>query len=52
MNTLKLLPPVDADAVSQPFFDAAREGRLLVQRCITCRTTQLGSEICNHCFAT
>lgn len=52
MNTLKLLPPVDADAVSQPFFDAAREGRLLVQRCSACQTTQLGSEICNHCFAT
>ena len=52
MATLKLLPPVDADPVSQPFYDAAREGRLVVQRCTACRTTQLGSEICNCCSGT
>ena len=45
-------PPVDVDPVSQPFFDAACDGRLLVQRCLQCGTTQVGSEICNHCFGT
>lgn len=44
------LPAVDVDGVSRPFFDAARDGSLLVQRCQQCGTAQLGSEICNHCF--
>lgn len=50
MSVPGLLPAVDVDGVSQPFFDAARDNRLLVQRCLQCGTAQLGSEICNHCF--
>ncbi|MCZ4314819.1 OB-fold domain-containing protein [Comamonadaceae bacterium G21597-S1] len=51
MNATEPLPSVDADAASQPFFDAAREGRLVVQRCTACQTLQLGNVICDHCFA-
>ncbi len=52
MNTGMVLPGVDVDDVSRPFFEAAAEGRLLVQCCSACQTAQLGSEICNHCFGT
>ena len=36
--SLPLLPAVDAD--SRPFWDAAREGRLLIQRCTDCGLAQ------------
>lgn len=52
MSTPALLPTVDVDTPSKPFFAAAVDGRLLVQRCAACGTVQLGSELCNHCFGT
>ncbi len=40
------------DAFSQRFWDAAREGRLLLQRCATCGRAQFYPRAhCHHCLA-
>jgi uncharacterized OB-fold protein len=40
-------------ALSRPFWDGCREGKLLVQRCGQCsRTYFLPSEFCPHCLST
>jgi len=39
-------------ALEQPYWDAARENRLLAQRCGSCSTWQWGPEwICHHCLS-
>ena len=51
MNEARPLPPgAEIDEVSRPFWEAAREGRLLVQRCADCSAVQLGVEMCVDCF--
>ncbi len=52
MSSQVLFPAVTVDASSQAFFDAARDGRLVLQRCLQCDTNQLGCEICQQCFGT
>ncbi len=45
------LPPL-TDDFSQPYWDAARQGTLLIQRCRTCRRYQFYPRAhCAHCFA-
>lgn len=47
------IPVAEADGLSQPFWSALRENRLLVQRCGHCQAWQFGPEwICHqcHCF--
>lgn len=46
------LPGPARDALSAPFWDGLREGRLRVQRCTRCGTWRFGPEwICHHCHA-
>ena len=47
------LPAPDTrDALSAPFWQGLREGRLLVQRCTRCATWRFGPEwICHRCHA-
>lgn len=41
-----------ADELSAPFFDGAREGRLMLQHCTACdRWSFPVRERCPHCFA-
>ena len=53
-NTISYQKPVPVpDSLTAPFWDAAREGRLLVQRCMTCGKHQhYPRPHCIHCFAT
>ena len=39
------LPEARADGVDQPFYDAAREHRLVVQRCTACGNAQFPPEV-------
>ncbi len=46
------LPAPAPDALTAPFWQGLREGRLLVQRCSACGTWQLGPEyLCHRCHA-
>lgn len=50
--TTHLKPLPVPDALTQPFWDAAREGRLLLQRCAACGTHQhYPRPHCIHCGA-
>ena len=45
-------PAPGPDDLEKPFWDAAREHRLLVQRCNACKAWQFGPEwICNACLS-
>jgi uncharacterized OB-fold protein len=45
-------PAPDSDQVAAPFWEGLRQGRLLVQRCMACRTWQFGPEfICYRCHS-
>jgi uncharacterized OB-fold protein len=45
------IPPTP-DAESQPFFDAAKEGKLLIKQCPKClRYLAPQREVCDNCFA-
>lgn len=51
MSDTSRLQPI-TDARSREFFDAAAEGRLLIQRCRTCRTPQFYPRAhCTTCFS-
>ncbi len=40
------------DAISAPFFDGAREGKLMLQHCVACGAWSFPvRERCPHCFA-
>lgn len=44
--------PVDEEGVCAPYWAGLRAGRLMVQRCDVCGTTQFGGEwICHACHA-
>ena len=44
---------VKATELTRPFWDAVREGRLIVQRCSACEKTFFRPEVaCPHCFST
>jgi hypothetical protein len=44
---------VKASELTRPFWDAVREGRLIVQRCSACGKTFFRPEVaCPHCFST
>lgn len=46
------IPVAEPDALSRPYWNGLREGRLLVQRCEACATWQFGPEwLCHHCHA-
>ena len=46
-------PVPAADGLDAPFWEAAAEGRLVMQRCQSCGGWQWGPEwICHHCFST
>ncbi len=47
------LPAPDTlDALTAPFWQGLREGRLLIQRCTRCGTWRFGPEwICHHCHS-
>lgn len=46
------IPVSEPDGLSAPYWEALRQGRLLVQRCDRCGTWQFGPEwICHHCHA-
>ena len=45
-----LRPAPDPDEASRPFFEAARLGRLVYQRCQRCDAAQLGRMLCQQCF--
>lgn len=48
-STTKPLPEITDEL--RPFFDAAREHRLVVQRCTDCGTTRFPPRpLCNHCL--
>jgi uncharacterized OB-fold protein len=43
---------VKATELTRPFWDAVREGRLVVQRCSACEKTFFRPEVaCPHCFS-
>lgn len=45
-------PAADVDGLGAEFWDAAKEHRLLVQRCNNCRTWQWGPEhACHNCMS-
>lgn len=45
-------PVPEPDGLSAPYWEGLRQGRLLVQRCVCCRTWQFGPEwICHRCHA-
>ena len=44
------LPEPQPDGLDAPFWEAARQYRLIVQRCRACGTFQFGPEwVCHHC---
>jgi len=44
------IPESESDGLSEPFWSGLREGRLLVQRCVHCKTWQFGPEwLCHRC---
>ena len=46
-------PIPEPDEASQPFFDGAREGRLMLMRCGACRTLRFPSRMhCDACLST
>jgi hypothetical protein len=46
-------PLPEADEASQPFFDGAMEGRLMLMRCTDCRTFRLPPrQHCDECLST
>ncbi len=46
------IPVPEPDALSAPYWQGLREGRLLVQRCAACRQWQFGPEwLCHRCHA-
>ena len=46
------MPVPMADALTEPYWAAAREHRLVIQRCTACGTFRhLPSELCGHCQA-
>ncbi|WP_189425644.1 Zn-ribbon domain-containing OB-fold protein [Devosia pacifica] len=46
------VPGPTATALSQPFWDAAAEGRLILQRCLACeRAVFYPRAICPHCWS-
>lgn len=45
-------PIPEPDGLSAPYWEGLRQGRLLIQRCMHCRTWQFGPEwICHRCHA-
>lgn len=47
------MPPPMADAIALPFWEAAAEHRLVVQRCTACGTTRLPpAPVCAECQST
>ena len=46
------MPSPTADAFSLPFWQAAAEHRLVVQRCAACGHTRLGAPVCSECRST
>lgn len=47
------MPPPLADAITLPFWEAAAEHRLVVQRCTACGRTRLPpAPLCAHCHST
>ena len=52
MSEVATTPAPIPDDLSAPFFDAAREGRLMLQHCTACdRWSFPVRERCPHCFA-
>jgi uncharacterized OB-fold protein len=47
MSIMRPMP--EPDAASAPFFEALNQCRLLLQRCGSCGTCQLGEHRCNSC---
>ena len=46
------IPVVEADGLSQPYWDGLKEENIRIQRCHACNTWQWGPEwICHHCHA-
>lgn len=46
------IPVPEPDGLSAPYWEGLRQNRLLVQRCVHCRTWQFGPEwICHHCHS-
>ena len=47
------LPLPSNDTLTKPFWDATKEGRLIIPRCNTCsRLFFYPREVCPHCFST
>ena len=47
------LPLPSTDTLTKPFWDATKEGRLIIPRCNTCsRLFFYPREVCPHCFST
>jgi uncharacterized OB-fold protein len=45
-------PAPEADGLSRPYWEAARRGELVIQRCARCRTWRWGPEwICHACLS-
>ena len=45
-------PKAQADGLDAPYFDGANAGRLVLQRCSSCKKFQWGPEwICHHCHS-
>lgn len=45
-------PTAQPDGLDTPYWDGAREGKLVVQRCNACRSYQWGPEWnCHHCLS-
>lgn len=52
MSTAATKPVPVPDEISAPFFDGAREGRLMLQHCTACRAWSFPvRERCPNCFA-
>jgi uncharacterized protein len=46
------IPVAEPDGLSAPYWEGLRQNRLLVQRCVRCRSWQFGPEwLCHHCHA-
>jgi uncharacterized OB-fold protein len=50
MTAIAERPVPEPDEESYAFFQGARDGKLMIQRCSQCNTAQCGSLICNQCF--
>jgi uncharacterized protein len=52
MNFAESMPIPMADALTEPYWSAAREHRLVIQRCTSCGTYRhLPNELCGNCQA-